>query len=245
MTADPPTPPEDADHDHESEGGLPPRPWERQPNEESPAAWNAFQKYRDMGIRRTLDAVDLELYPPAAPETRPPSAKRRRRNGTVSAWSIRHNWVARAAAWDAECDREARLAQIEEVREMGVRHAQLARALQARAVEALQSLSPADMAATDILRYLIEAAKLERLALGEPTDRSEQKVSGGTSLVVVERLVPVRGDKAVGSPAGGPGAADAAPVTHRLIEAVAEGEEDDPAAWVLPDEPPSFITRRP
>lgn len=76
MTADPPTPPEDADHDHDGQGGLPPRPWERQPNE-SPAAWSAFQKYRDMGIRRTLDAVDLELYPPAAPETRPPSAKRR------------------------------------------------------------------------------------------------------------------------------------------------------------------------
>ena len=119
---------------------------------------------------------------------------------------------------------------------MSARHVKVARALQERAV---QALSPADMAATDILRYLIEATRLERLALGEPTDRSEQKVSGDTPLVVqvVERIVPVRGDDR-----------PVPPPSVRRFEGVApvhEGGADGaaPAAFDLPSEPPAFLRR--
>lgn len=236
MTADPPTPAED-----NGDGELLPRPWERRAVGESAAAFAAFCRYRDLGPRRSLDEVDRQLYPPPAPGQRRTSASRRRR-GQISDWSRAHDWVTRAAAWDAHLDCEARLAHVEAVREMGVRHAQVARALQERALAALESLSPADLAAHEILRFLVESARLERLALGEPTDRTSQEVSGGAPVVVevVERIVPVRGDdRPIQSPtsvrlfegvAGGP-----------VPDAGASGGQEDPAHFELPPDPPEFM----
>jgi hypothetical protein len=43
--------------------------------------------------------------------------------------------------------------------------------LQNKAVERLRQLLPEELGPQDTLRYLIEAAKLERLARGEPTER--------------------------------------------------------------------------
>lgn len=234
MTADPQPQAEEGDD------GLPPRPWERRAGE-SAAAFAAFCRYRDLGPRRSLDEVDRQLYPPPAPGQRQTSAGRRRR-GQISDWSRTHDWVSRVNQWDAHLDREARLAHVEAVREMGVRHAQAARALQERALAALESLSPADLAAHEILRFLVEAARLERLALGEPTDRTAQEVNGGAPVVieVVERIVPVRGDdRPIQSPTsvrlfegvvGGP-----------IPDAGAGGDQEDPANFELPDVPPEHL----
>lgn len=224
-------------------GDLPPRPWERQPGESTPA-WAAFRTYRDIGPRRSLDAVAIALAPPAAPEPRQARAKPRR-NGSLSDWSRRHDWVARAAAWDAEVDREGRVAHIEAVKAMNERHAEAARALQTRALEALQAMPAADLATADVLRFLVEACKLERLAVGEVTERSAQEIKGGPLVLeIVERIVPVRGgDQSLPPAAPGPAAGDAAPVTHRLVGVVAPEDQGDATEWELPDEPPEFLRR--
>ena len=98
-----------------------------------------------------------------------------RRTRTLGSWeraAKRRRWQERADAWDQDqlqdqlqAAREAHAAQL---REMHERHVPMARGLQAKAVERLRSLSPGDLGSQDLLRYLVEADTLERLALGEP-----------------------------------------------------------------------------
>ena len=61
---------------------------------------------------------------------------------------------------------------------MGERHAREARALQAKAVERLRGLQPEELGPADVLRYFAEAAKLERLALGEPEAVQRHELTG-------------------------------------------------------------------
>jgi hypothetical protein len=101
-----------------------------------------------------------------------------------TSWSSTFRWVERAQAWDRHLDLEARQAQEEARREMSQRQAQEARALQAKAVERLRGLRPEEMSPADVVRFFVEAAKLERLALGEPetVQRQELTGKGGTPL---------------------------------------------------------------
>jgi hypothetical protein len=144
-----------------------PEPWEQQPGESS-RAFGAFCAYRDLGPRRSLRAAAEAYY--------------RRSSAAVlrqcTTWSAAFAWVERAAAWDRHLDAEARRAQEEARREMAERHAREARALQAKAVERLRALRPEELAPADLLRYLVEAAKLERLALGEPDAVRRQELTG-------------------------------------------------------------------
>src|SRR5260370_31422775 len=63
------------------------------------------------------------------------------------------------------------MAQREAVQEMAERHAKEAMMLQNKAVERLRQLRPEELKPRDTLDFLVEAAKLERLARGEPTER--------------------------------------------------------------------------
>jgi hypothetical protein len=60
---------------------------------------------------------------------------------------------------------------IEAVEEMAERHAKEALMLQNKALERLRQLRPEELTPRETLSYLIDAAKLERLARGEPTER--------------------------------------------------------------------------
>ena len=142
-------------------------PWEQQPGESS-RAFGAFCVYRGLGPRRTLRAAAEAFY--------------HRSSGAVlrqlHTWSAKLRWVERASAWDRHLDAEARQAQEKARREMAERHAQEARALQAKAVERLRALRPEELGAADVLRYFVEAAKLERLAQGEPDTVQRQELTG-------------------------------------------------------------------
>lgn len=60
-------------------------PWDRQPGETS-KAYEAFSIYRDMGANRTVRSVAEHLS----------------KSGTlIAGWSGKHDWVARAAAFDS------------------------------------------------------------------------------------------------------------------------------------------------
>jgi hypothetical protein len=58
------------------------------------------------------------------------------------------------------------------------RHVREARALQAKALERLRALCPEELGPADLLRFIVEAAKLERLALGEPDTVQRHEVTG-------------------------------------------------------------------
>jgi hypothetical protein len=142
-------------------------PWEQQAGE-SARAFGAFAAYRDLGSRRSLRAAAERFYGQA-------SAARERQ---LDKWSRTFRWVERANAWDQHLDAEARRVQEEARREMVERHVKEARALQAKAVERLRSLRPEELGPADLLRYFVEAAKLERLALGEPDSVQRQEWTG-------------------------------------------------------------------
>jgi hypothetical protein len=53
-----------------------------------------------------------------------------------------------------------------------------ARALQGKALERLRALAPEELGPAELLRYIVEAAKLERLALGEPDTVQRHELTG-------------------------------------------------------------------
>jgi hypothetical protein len=142
-------------------------PWEQQAKE-SARAFGAFCLYRDLGPRRSLRAAAAAFYGRTA------AALERQ----VDKWSRAYSWVERASAWDRHLDAEARSAQEEARREMVERHVREARALQAKALERLRALCPEELGPADVLRYFIEATKLERLALGEPDTVQRHELTG-------------------------------------------------------------------
>ena len=142
-------------------------PWEQQPGE-SARAFGAFCVYRDLGPRRSLRASAAAFYEQT-------SAARERQ---VDKWSRAFRWVERAGAWDRHLDAQARQAQEETRREMTERHVKEARALQGKALERLRALRPEELGPADLLRYIVEAAKLERLAVGEPDGVQRQELTG-------------------------------------------------------------------
>lgn len=191
-----------------------PEPWERQ-DDETPKAWGAFVVYRDMGPRRSLRRVQSE-------------------EGTALAqlgqWSSRYRWVERAAAWDGHLDLIRRQEQVDAVRNMRERHATTARKLLDVAVDSLEKrLSEAEveeaplLATYDILRYVVEAAKLERLALGEADTVVDNRHSGLVQ-VEAEQEVTLR---VLGSPEG----LEAAKQMQRVLAASVQAavEDESPA----------------
>ena len=147
--------------------------WEQQPGESS-RAFGAFCVYRDLGVSRSLRAAAAAYYQRV-------SASLERQ---IDKWSSKFRWVERAGAWDRHLDSQARRAQEQARREMTERHVKEARALQSKALERLRTLRPEELQPMDLLRYFVEASKVERLALGEPDSlqRHERTGRGGGPL---------------------------------------------------------------
>jgi hypothetical protein len=144
-------------------------PWEALPGESS-KAYRAFCLYRDMGPNRSLDQASRDYHRRSDQPTNG-SERKTRASGTIRGWAQRWNWPGRALAWDRELDRVQHEKQKTANAEMGERHAREAMLLQQKGVERLRLLRAEDLSPREALSYLIEAAKLERLARGEPTER--------------------------------------------------------------------------
>jgi hypothetical protein len=146
-------------------------PWEQLPGE-SAKAYAAFCLYRDQGPNRSIEATSRLYHSHAAPRgSQTAQGRRRGASGQIRNWAQRWSWSARARAWDQELEHVKWSQQVEASAEMAERHAREALMLQNKAVERLRLLRPEELGPREILSYLIEAAKLERLARGEPTER--------------------------------------------------------------------------
>jgi hypothetical protein len=141
--------------------------WERRSGE-TPKAFAAFCAYRDtLPKDRSIAKCAAAYYGDTASVSKVNQWKR---------WSARYDWQARVKAWDDEQDRIALEKRLAEIEAMNARHAQEARALQQKAIERLQKLKPDDLTPGLLLRYLVDAARLERSAMGEPDQIVEQRV---------------------------------------------------------------------
>lgn len=137
------------------------QPWDRRPGETA-KAFQGFQAFRDLGPARTIQAAGEALVESGGI----PSFTIGRRRWWEK-WSTRHDWVARAQAWDDHLDEVGQLAQEEEVIQMNRRHAEVARKAQELAAERLAQLDPSALPPHLVIRFLEVAMKLERVAMGE------------------------------------------------------------------------------
>jgi hypothetical protein len=149
-------------------------PWERWPGE-SAKAYVAFCLFRDLGPRRSLDAASRRYHHPGPEAPPPPGGRLPRASGTIRRWAQRWSWVERARAWDQETERLQQVEHLAAIQEMAQRHAKEALLMQNKAIERLRQLRPEELGARETLAFLVEAAKLERLARGEPTERVTQE----------------------------------------------------------------------
>lgn len=147
---------------------IPPEPWERQQGE-TPKAYGAFQVYRDLGAERSLQKA---------------AAKLGKSRGLLEDWSSKNYWVKRVAAWDAEQDRIARQAQIDEIKKMRKRHADLAYAMLIKAANALKRMPEDEIKAMDIGRFVEVGSKLERLSRGDVGDVIEERMGEDSPPIV-------------------------------------------------------------
>jgi hypothetical protein len=139
------------------------QPWERLEDESNPA-WEAFMHYRDLGLGRSLARVASALG---------------KSTTLIERWSARDGWIARCEAWDREQDRLWHLQQQQSRKEMSDRHVKVARAFMGKVVKRLNDLKPEELSPKDLSTWLETAAKVERLALGEPT---RHEISGNISI---------------------------------------------------------------
>lgn len=155
-----------------------PQPWERQPGETS-KAYAAFCRYRDMDPgKRSLAAVSSQGKK---------CGKGGKPSTVIADLSAKHDWVARAAAYDDHMDELVR-AKLEKQRlDMAERQADVARAMIEKARERIKNIDLEDMSPQDVARWVDVATKTERLALGEPTDNVREEVHGSIDLGVVEQ----------------------------------------------------------
>ena len=126
------------------------QPWERMDGEGA-ERWAAFLAYRDLGpgrsVVRAAEQVGKSL-------------------SLLERWSADNDWVDRVQAWDEHLARVGDEAREDAVREMHDRHARVAMAVQARAVERPASIDPRELTARDIANWLATACAIERVARG-------------------------------------------------------------------------------
>ena len=148
-------------------------PWERQDGETA-KAFEAFAIYRDMGPDRSLRKVVQSLN---------------KNLTTIAEWSSKYEWVKRAAAWDAEQDRIARIQQLKEIKAMRNRHAGMAKAMIVKAGRALNRIPEDEIKASDISRMMEVATKLERISRGDVGEVIEER-NGGDAISPVQIYIP-------------------------------------------------------
>lgn len=141
-------------------------PWSRQKGE-SRQAFEAFCVYRDLGRIRSQEKVANELGKSAQ---------------LMSRWSSKWGWVERVAAWEEELDRQNRLAQIEDRKEMAKRHINEAMMFQQKVLERMRELKPSELTPNDMARWFETAVKIERLSRGETTEITKQEHSGNIDI---------------------------------------------------------------
>lgn len=149
------------------------KPWERQ-EKESAKAFEAFCIYRDMGIQRSVRKVAREL---GKSET------------LMARWSGNYNWVERATAWDEEQDRIVRQMQLDDIKKMRKRHAEIATDMLVKAAAALEELPADEIKAADISRMVDIASKLERISRGDVGEVIEER-DGGEAVNPVQIYIP-------------------------------------------------------
>ena len=154
-----------------------PNPWDKQPKE-STKAYKAYCIYQNMGLKRSLQKTSEKFY-----------NKNTSNLHQIAVWSSKFNWVERVGIWEVEQEHVKQEAHREAIEKMAKRHAKAATSLQKKALKRLKEIKPEDLNTKDTLNYIIEAAKLERSALGAPDHKIEHSGKIETTDNGLERII--------------------------------------------------------
>ncbi len=126
----------------------------------------AFDEYWALGAERSIERLH-ELLAGAEPGSRPPPGLR-----TLYDWSSRYHWQDRIERLERQAREAADGARVDGLREMYERQAREALLLQQKGAGWLSEFVSDDASPEAAIRAIVEGAKLERLARGEPSDRT-------------------------------------------------------------------------
>lgn len=164
-------------------GQLSAEPWLKWP-EEKPSEYYAFCAFRDLAGAKSIDRAYRYMR-----TGDPDSDVHVKANWSWRAYFKRWRWQERVDEYERYQERR-HLAAMDDAtlaayREMGDRHAREAMALQAKALERLRGLDPSSMNADQVLRFIVQAAALERLARGASLQdlQTAQRDSPQTSVI--------------------------------------------------------------
>jgi hypothetical protein len=136
---------------------------------ESARAFEAFTYYRNLGASRSTAKVAQELG---------------KAKTLIDRWSADWSWVKRASTWDDEEDRTWRAAASARQAEMARRHVEMARQVQEKLLQRLNTLTVDEIGVRDLPRLLDIAVKIERQAMG--VDNSKVPVDVPTTPTLVD-----------------------------------------------------------
>lgn len=145
------------------------QPWERQKGE-SARAFEAFLVYLQMGPERSQQAVAQRCSKSVS---------------LIRRWSSDNKWVERCRAWDNYLQQEAKKAAVAEVRKMNQRHAKMASAIQATAMQALQELGTDMVNPKNFASIVKLATDLERQSLTAETVELEEEAKADEGVEIV------------------------------------------------------------
>lgn len=146
--------------------------WQDRHDAETDAAYAAYVLFRDLGPARTLLKAAREYH--QAPELTTRTGKYR----YVQEWARLNRWNDRVQQHDTELAAIGRLEQVAAVRSMKDRHAKLAVSALEKAAKRLEGMDVDQLSARDVLAFITEATKVERLARGEPDQITEMSGPG-------------------------------------------------------------------
>ncbi len=136
----------------------------------------AFDAYWRLGAERSIEGLHAALTATGkAPTLR-----------TLFEWSRRYRWQHRIAGLERQARRAEDEARVRALGDMYERQAKEGLLLQQRGTEWLAAMEGADATAEAAIRAVVEGARLERVARGEPTERQEiQNVEGNERLAAL------------------------------------------------------------
>ena len=129
----------------------------------------AFEQYWRLGKRRSIEQLhEVMKERGEAPNLR-----------TLYEWSRRYHWQSRIAEAERQAAEAADEARLEALKDMYMRQAREGVLLQQKGAEWLTQLKAEGVSAEAAIRAIVEGAKLERLATGEPSEREEFRKDEG------------------------------------------------------------------
>lgn len=136
--------------------------WERRSGE-SAEAYAAFSLYRDMAYR-TEDAkgnIRISDVPLVRRSARAVAVQVGKNESLLERWSVTWDWVNRAEAYDRFIDAEALRKANAKLADMRARHIALAKIMQSKGAQAMNSVKPDDIRMKDAIKLMVAGMEME------------------------------------------------------------------------------------